>query len=286
MELSPAPYCIAFLAVAIIGACGDSAGGGDEPLAQQQEALRIATVTENGFLNLGVSSSGNIFEFRLQVPVDTIVVQEELVVDQQPDCELLFTAMVPVADGGLGEGGPDESNCHMEVRGGEEFQVCEVPYVGYGSEEPTKVTIGGPTDSGIAIVYFHEFGTQDGDKIRMDYLLLHAREHEDACQLFYDFSRSPEEFIVGKELIEPPDKETIAGAAVGGPVFSIDMVSLAPSPDSPGTQSCSLALFPSLFKDFCPMPESSAGSGPSVSSSHWYDRCSNEYPDLDSYPVI
>ncbi len=286
MKSSYVQYCIVLLLAAIIGACGDSAGGGEELLAQQKAALRGATVSEDGVLSLGVSSSGDIFEFRLHIPVDAIVVQEELVVDQQPDCELLFTAMVPAEDGEAGEGEPDESNCHMEVRGGEEFQVCEVPYVGYGTEKPTKVTIGGRTDSGAAIVYFHEFGTQDGDEIRMDYVLLYAREHDDTCQLFYDFSRSPEEFIVGQELIEPQDKETIAGAAIGGPVFAIDMVSLSPSPENPRTQSCSLGLFPSLFEDFCPMPPSASNGGAAAPTSHWHERCSDDYPELGGYPVI
>ena len=264
--------------------CGGTEEESVEELQQGQSALRQAIVTGEGILDLSVASSGNIFEFHLQLPLDAINPQQELAVHQQPGGALLFTAMVP---GGDPDGGLPDADCHMEIHDGEEMQVCEVPYVGYGSETPTKVTIGPGKTDGIAIVHFDEFGSQSGDNISMEYVFMYVVAHEDMCHLFYDYSRHPIEFIVGQDVVEPVDGEATA-LAVGGPVFAIDMASLYPSPDSPNSDSieCSLELFPSLFEDFCPVAPSQSNCGQGDPPSHWHERCCADYPELGSYPVI
>jgi len=257
----------------------DSSGGVEAEGQQDQTALRSVTATPDGFLDLRVIGGSGVFEFRLRVPTDTITAGTELDPQATPLMELSFTGLVPIEDQAVSDAMFDEVECWVQTdESGEEFDACFVPYVGYGTDTPTTIAIGeASSEVSLVRVFFHEFGTEPGDTILMEYLLMHVYKYGNQCLLFYDFSRQPVEFQVGEEMVVPATEIMNNGWALGGPVFPSDTI-------TPADGACTLDLFPILYEDFCPMSMSTHSVSFPSSGSHWYDRCKQDFPELPGYP--
>jgi len=214
------------------------------------------------------------------VPTDTITAGVELDPQAIPQMELKFTGLIPIGDQETSDAMLDEICGEYEHREDQENTGCVVPYVGYGTDTPTTMAIGEASDVSLARVFFHEVGTEPGDLIQMEYLLMHVHQYGSQCLLFYDFSRRPIEFQVGEEMVVPTTEVMNNGWALGGPVFPSDTVTPAEG------VGCTLDLFPILYEDFCPMSMSAHSVSFPSSGSHWYDRCNEDFPDLPIYPNI
>jgi hypothetical protein len=279
---------IVVAAAATLVSCGGGAGSGVAAVDRQSETsgvgLQLATVSGDGLMAL--TSTSGVFHFGVQARVDEVVPGQEYDVSKEADWKLLFTALVPDGDGSPVEQTTGADCKPVEQPNGEVNEVCEIPYFGYGTDEPRDVVVEAGAKDAMALVYFHEFGHGPGDRVVMDYFLMAAVQTPDGgCSLFYDFSHVPLEFVVGEELKFDLETAGFLGMAASGPVLSVDTVSEICGDKQCPVEDCGLWLFPVPFVDFCPLPSvQTTAAGPAVS--HWYARCTQELPGLADYPTL
>ena len=272
---------VAALALAgLFSGCNEEGQADDSATETSDSALVSSGVTPEGQLSILVASGP--FEFAFLAPLAALTKGQELDLSDLDGGKLRFTAMVPV------EGEPEDTtgeNCEEYVdESGEVHRQCVVPYPGFGYEEPMFVDVPSKSGNGLALVYFHELGEHDGELLAFDYLIMYAHEiGPNVCQPFLDYSTRPIEFVIGESASETIEEFAAFGQAVSGPVFPIDLKDNT-GPAEPGFV-CSLDLFPQPFKDFCPMPGSLQGTGLGNPNSHWFQRCSKEFPEMPGYPV-
>ena len=280
------------LAWAVAGLSGCS---GDEPaddvtdpveLASKSSALHVASA-DGQFLNLAVYT-GSPFAFAVKAPVDSLLPGWEMELTESDGWDLEFSGLVPGEGDGLEPGwvGPtgEEDGAWCEegnIDGVEDGVSCQLPWVGYGTDELIDFHVGASSPGARALVYFHSVGTAAGSPVVMDYLFMIAHPTDQGgCILFLDYSRAPVHFVVGEELetsLLSPEE-----SSAGGPVSPIDSRQLLAETGRPAPSPCSLDLFPELFVDFCPVVSGGSGQG---EPSHWAQKCAADHADLGGYPL-
>lgn len=240
----------------------------------RQPVLRAAAVGQDGLVHLAIFQNST-FEFTIKGPAGGVVVGQEIDVTSTPGWQVAFTAMVPGGPGlpaaGAGPNG-DGAECETVVdETGDDKLYCDVPYVAYGDHTPVPLTIEAGTVNGSALLCFQEFGSEDGEEIRVEVMYSLSRAADDgSCQVYHRYTTGPLRFVMGAVVSE--DDEVTPGSPVAGPIFPIDTT------DDDGevhshSPECALEEVPLTYRNYCPLPDTAISDGPLEGTWFWYDRC-------------
>ena len=247
-------------------------------------ALHVAS-SDGQQLTLSVYS-GAPFALEVSAPLDALASSLEVEVSKNQGWQMEFSGLLPAKEDVLQPGFSADTEhgtawCEDgNVEGISDGVSCQIPYVGYGTDDLTQFQISPDSTNARAFVYFHEVDSYPGAQVVMDYLLVLAHPTvQGGCVLFMDYSSTPLLFFVGAQHTAITSEA--GGSTAGGVLFPVDSMQL----DLPGeeqTTPCTLDLFPQPFVDFCP---GNLGAQGLQQGSYWAQKCGMQFPGMGGYPT-